>query len=276
LSEQLHISSASSNWLAALRAYLVTVAVADLVWELSHLPLYTLWQTGTPGEKLFAVVHCTAGDLLIALVSLTAGLVLAGHRDWPARRFVIVAVLTFTFGFCYTVFSEWLNVVMRKSWAYSDLMPVVSVFGLRLRRRCNGWWCQLSRSAPAAALAWYRRRSRGQERNGHDEWSDDGRLGNDMGNGTVLPARPRSAGAGDRCIDEIPASIGPALSQQHDQAVRSPADGVMRFDPGVNSIMLAVRGLRRGTRGFAAPAAAHSSARRSETGCLRPDRRSCG
>ena len=94
LSEQLHISSASSNWLAALRAYLVTVAVADLVWELAHLPLYTLWRTGTPSEKLFAVVHCTAGDLLIALVSLTAGLVLAGDRDWPARRFVIVAVLT--------------------------------------------------------------------------------------------------------------------------------------------------------------------------------------
>jgi hypothetical protein len=122
----------SSNWLAALRAYLVTVAIADLVWEWAHLPLYTLWQTGTPSEKLFAVVHCTAGDLLVALVSLTAGLVLAGDRDWPTRRFVIVAALTVTFGFCYTVFSEWLNVVMRKTWAYSDLMPVVSVFGLRL------------------------------------------------------------------------------------------------------------------------------------------------
>jgi len=132
LSEQLHISSASSNWLAALRAYLVTVAIADLVWEVAHLPLYTLWRTGTPKEKLFAVVHCTAGDLLIGLASLTAGLVLAGHRDWPACRFVIVAVFTLTFGFCYTVFSEWLNVVMRKSWAYSDLMPVVSVFGQRL------------------------------------------------------------------------------------------------------------------------------------------------
>jgi hypothetical protein len=132
LSEQLHISSASSNWLSTLRAYLVTVAVADLVWELAHLPLYTLWRTGTPSEKLFAVVHCTAGDLLIALVSLTAGLVLAGHRDRPARRFMIVAVLTLTFGFCYTVFSEWLNVVVRRSWAYSELMPVVSIFGLSL------------------------------------------------------------------------------------------------------------------------------------------------
>jgi hypothetical protein len=132
LSGQLQGRSTSPDWLAALRAYLLTVTIADLLWELAHLPLYTLWRTGTPGEKLFAAVHCTAGDLLIALASLTVGLVLAGHRDWPARRFVIVAVLTLTFGFGYTAFSEWLNVVMRKSWAYSDLMPVVSVFGLRL------------------------------------------------------------------------------------------------------------------------------------------------
>jgi hypothetical protein len=132
LSRQLQRSSAYPNWLAALRAYLLTVAVADLLWEMAHLPLYTLWRAGTPGERLFAIVHCTAGDLLIALGSLTCGLMLAGHRDWPARRFVIVAALTLTFGFSYTVFSEWLNVVDRKSWAYSELMPVVSIYGLDL------------------------------------------------------------------------------------------------------------------------------------------------
>jgi hypothetical protein len=36
------------------------------------------------------------------------------------------------FGFAYTMFSEWLNIVVRASWAYSDLMPVLSVFGLRV------------------------------------------------------------------------------------------------------------------------------------------------
>jgi hypothetical protein len=63
----------SSNWLGAQRAYLLTVAAADLLWEAAHLPLYTLWQTGTPGEMLFAVVHCTLGDLLIALAAITLG-----------------------------------------------------------------------------------------------------------------------------------------------------------------------------------------------------------
>ena len=34
---------------------------------------------------------------------------------------------TLAFGIGYTIYSEWLNVNVRGSWAYSDLMPVVPV-----------------------------------------------------------------------------------------------------------------------------------------------------
>jgi hypothetical protein len=42
-------------------------------------------------------------------------------------RFAAVAALLLAFGLGYTVFSEWLNIVVRRSWAYSSLMPVVSL-----------------------------------------------------------------------------------------------------------------------------------------------------
>ena len=130
--DRLSEPSVSPNWLAALRAYLLTAAAAGILWETAQLPLYGIWRTGTYGENLFAAVHCTGGDLLIALASLTIGLMLAGHRDWPVRRFGMVAAITLAIGFGYTVFSEWLNVAVRKSWTYSGLMPVVSILGLNL------------------------------------------------------------------------------------------------------------------------------------------------
>jgi hypothetical protein len=46
------------------------------------------------GEKLFAVFHCTLGGFLITLASLALDPALAGHGDWPARRFMAVGALT--------------------------------------------------------------------------------------------------------------------------------------------------------------------------------------
>jgi len=115
------------NWITALRVYLLTIALGNLAWEAGHLPLYTIWTTGTMREKVFAVVHCTGGDLLIALSSLATALVVAGERTWPARSFWSVAVLSILVGLAYTAFSEWLNIVIRRTWEYSDLMPVVSL-----------------------------------------------------------------------------------------------------------------------------------------------------
>jgi hypothetical protein len=112
-----------------LRAYLAVIAVGNLAWEALQLPLYTIWRTGTVGENAFAAVHCTLGDLLIALSVLAASLVVLGDRRWPVRRFRRVAALAVGLGVAYTAFSEWLNVVVRASWAYSELMPVVPLPG---------------------------------------------------------------------------------------------------------------------------------------------------
>ena len=43
-----------------------------------------------------------------------------------------MATLTIGFGVVYTILSEWLNIVVREAWAYSDLTPVVPVINTGL------------------------------------------------------------------------------------------------------------------------------------------------
>lgn len=112
----------------ALRRYFAVIIPANLVWEFAHLPLYTIWYEGTAGEIVFAAVHCTGGDILIAMSALVLALLLAGS-GWPANRTASrrVALIAVPVGIAYTIFSEWLNIVIRAAWAYSDLMPVVPI-----------------------------------------------------------------------------------------------------------------------------------------------------
>lgn len=134
-----------------LRRYLLFVAAANLAWEIAQLPLYTLWQEGSFGELAFAVVHCTAGDLLIATTSLVLALLLFAERRWPERAFPQVAAAAVAFGVGYTVFSEWLNTEIRGSWTYADWMPVLPVLGTGLSPLTQ--WLVI----PMAAFWWARR-----------------------------------------------------------------------------------------------------------------------
>jgi len=117
-------------WLRALRVYLASAAVMNLVWETLHLPLYTIWTDGNFQQQAFAVLHCTGGDLLIATSALVIALLVVGDKRWPSARFFPVLGITVASGLAYTIFSEWLNVVVRSSWPYSAAMPVVPIFGI--------------------------------------------------------------------------------------------------------------------------------------------------
>lgn len=101
-------------------------------WEVLQLPLYTLWRTGTLGEIAFAVLHCTAGDLMIATLSLLIALLLVGNFGWPSVTFGAVMAMTLGMGIGYTVYSEWLNTTVRKTWEYSEFMPTIPPLGTGL------------------------------------------------------------------------------------------------------------------------------------------------
>ena len=121
-----------ADWPKALRRYLEVSVAANLAWEILQLPLYTLWSTGTRSAQTFAVLHCTVGDAMIAGLALLVALALFGRATWPSAGAARVYAASLAFGVAYTIYSEWLNVSVRGSWAYSDLMPVVPVIGTGL------------------------------------------------------------------------------------------------------------------------------------------------
>jgi hypothetical protein len=113
--------------------FLATLGLLSLIWEVAQIPFYTIWQDGTWGEIVFAVAHCTVGDVLIAAFSATGAILLTGML-WPrdARASLIFIGYFIGISLSYTIFSEWLNVVVWKNWAYSAMMPVVPPLGTGL------------------------------------------------------------------------------------------------------------------------------------------------
>jgi hypothetical protein len=106
--------------------------LAHPVWEALQLPLYSIWRTGTDEEIGFAVLHRSAGDMLIAALSLLAALLFVGSPAWPVARFGRVAAGAVLLGLAYTAWSEYLNTGIRDGWTYSELMPVLPPFRIGL------------------------------------------------------------------------------------------------------------------------------------------------
>jgi len=110
--------------------YLPWLGGLNLAWETTQLPLYTLWSEASAGTIAFSVAHCTAGDIAIGAAALVMALILGRERDLAHWRWRRIAVWTALAGVAYTVFSEWNNTAILGSWAYSDLMPVLTLAGV--------------------------------------------------------------------------------------------------------------------------------------------------
>ena len=120
------------DWRSAMSRYFGVSIGLHFVWEILQLPLYTIWQTGSFRQQAFAVLHCTIGDAMIAALALLLAVMLFGHATWPGTRAVQVYSACLALGVGYTIYSEWVNVSVRGSWAYSDLMPTLPIIGTGL------------------------------------------------------------------------------------------------------------------------------------------------
>ena len=136
--------------------YVPLLGALNLLWEIAHLPLYTLWNEGSPGFIAFAVIHCTLGDVAIGTLALLVALIATRARALETWRWRQVALFLVIPAVGYTALSEWINTIARESWAYSDLMPVVSLWGFEVGLSPLLQWIVV----PSAAFWWARRVTR--------------------------------------------------------------------------------------------------------------------
>jgi hypothetical protein len=149
--------------------YLPWLAVLNLAWEAAHVRLYTLWQEAELAYIAFSVVHCTLGDVLIGAIALLVALITGREGALARWRWRRIAVVTTFAGVAYTVFSEWMNLTILRSWTYAESMPrlelagielgltplaqwlVVPPLALYLARKTQKWRRKTSSSQPEAA-----------------------------------------------------------------------------------------------------------------------------
>lgn len=126
------------------------VTLGHVAWEVAQLPLYTIWTDGTPREIAFAVAHCTAGDILIAVIALALALIVTRSGDFLKWNLVAVGALTLALGLAFTVDSERVNLSLGY-WAYTPAMPRLPFLQVGLGPLAQ--WIVI----PLAALAWLKR-----------------------------------------------------------------------------------------------------------------------
>lgn len=104
--------------------------VLNLAWEFAQLPLYSLGPYEGWPRSAYAVLHCTVGDAGIAFASYIVAAALTFHPEWPLRRPLAGLGAAIVASLAYTVWAEWRNVYVLKSWAYADSMPTIVGIGL--------------------------------------------------------------------------------------------------------------------------------------------------
>jgi hypothetical protein len=104
--------------------------VLNLAWEIAQVRLYTLWAEADRLSIAWALLHCTLGDVLIALALFALAAMVLRRADWPASRPWTGGVIVVVGALAFTAWSEWYNVYRAGSWDYTASMPTIFGIGL--------------------------------------------------------------------------------------------------------------------------------------------------
>lgn len=119
-------------WTFIALRFIPLLALLNFAWEMAQLPLYTIWYEAEWADIVYAVAHCTAGDVLIGFFALLIMLIVTRAGSIGTWRLVHVTAGTIALSVAYTVFSEWMNTVVHEHWTYSSLMPLLPALGTGL------------------------------------------------------------------------------------------------------------------------------------------------
>jgi len=104
--------------------------VLNLAWEIAHARLYTLWAEADGLTVAWSLLHCSLGDVLIALALFALAGVALRRADWPLSRPWAGGAMVVIGAMAYTTWSEWYNVYRAGGWGYSASMPLIFGIGV--------------------------------------------------------------------------------------------------------------------------------------------------
>lgn len=120
----------ASGVMAGAGYWTVLAFIFNLIWEIGQVRLYTLWAAADGITVAWALLHCTLGDVLIALALFTVAGITLWRSDWPASRPWVGSAIVVLGALAYTVWSEWFNVYRAGNWGYVASMPMIFGIGL--------------------------------------------------------------------------------------------------------------------------------------------------
>ena len=116
------------RWLGVPEIRLVVLALPiQLLWEVAQFPLYDVWHENSWSYILYGLIHCTLGDVLIMLSAYWLVAFVNRSRYWYRRGLFRNGLLFTLIGAGYTIYSEIVNVHIKQTWGYTELMPIVPV-----------------------------------------------------------------------------------------------------------------------------------------------------
>ena len=121
---------ATSSFIARATLWSALSFSLNLLWEISHVGLYTIWREADGLRIAWSVFHCTLGDVVIALAGFALAAIVLWRANWPTSRpwtggvIIVISAITFT------TWSEWYNVYRAGAWGYATSMPLIFGIGL--------------------------------------------------------------------------------------------------------------------------------------------------